>query len=234
MYELCIALMLLAAPQAATTAASTPAVTTHSTYASNTPALDIVVEKKLPNGKAEAMMPTHVFRTGDILRLRIVSQFNGYLYMMDQGSSGQFSTVFPSVAAGSDNRIASGKTYLVPATEDGWFELMGPPGFDIFYFLLSPSPLSAPSASSFVAPGPISSLRPRCNDAIFRARGECNDISAGPAALPQNAPLPAPLAPIAGAASRDITIVRKNDAVTVQSGAASTAPVLYTFRLAHQ
>ncbi len=227
MYELCIALLLLGGPHAAATDLSTPPPT------AAPQALQIVVEKKLPAGHAEAMTPTHVFQTGDVIRLRLVSQSDGYLYMMDQGSSGQFSTVFPSVAAGSDNRIARGKTYLVPATTDGWFEVTGPPGFDVFYFLLSPGALSTPSIRSFAAPGPISSLRPRCNDAIFRARGECDDISAGPAAVPHDAPLPAPLAPIAGAASRDITIVKKDNGVTVQSEGAKAAPVIYTFRLAH-
>ncbi len=241
MYDLCIALLLLAGSQTAATAASTPAPSTpslHPSTASSTkhaaaPALDIVVEKKLPDGKAQTMTPTHVFQAGDVIRLRLASQFDGFLYITDQGSSGQFSTVFPSVAAGNDNRIARGRTYLVPATQDGWFEITGPPGFDVFYFLVSPNPLAPPAASTFVAPGPASSLRPRCNDAIFRARGECDDISAGPTAVPPGAPLPAPLAPIAGAASRDITIVRKKDEVTVQSDSAKTAPVIYTFRLAH-
>ena len=230
MYEICIALLLLTAPQTAASAAL-PAPATSLQAAA--PALNIVVEKKLPDGKAEAMTPTHVFKVGDVIRLRLASQFDGFLYITDQGSSGQFSTVFPSVAAGNDNRIARGKMYLVPATQDGWFEITGPPGFDVFYFLVSPNPLAPPAASTFVAPGPASSLRPRCNDAIFRARGECEDISAGPMAMPQNAPLPAPLAPIAGAASRDITIIRKNDEVTVQSDGAKSAPVIYTFRLAH-
>ena len=237
MYDLCLALLLLAAPHAAAIPLNVASAQASTSAAAAAPAatktLQIIVEKKLPDGTAQSMTPTHVFQTGDIIRLRLVSHFDGFLYMMDQGSSGQFSTVFPSVAAGSDNRIAEGKTYLVPATTDGWFELTGPPGFDVFYFLLSPSALATPAASSFVSPGPASSLLPRCNDAAFRARGECNDISAGPAALPRNAPLPAPLAPIAGAASRDITIVRKKDEVTVKSGGAKTAPVIYTFRLAH-
>ncbi len=238
MYDLCIALLLLAAPQATATAATTPARITAAVHPSvappsASPALEIVVEKKLPDNKVEMMTPTHVFQTGDVIRLRLVSQFDGFLYMMDQGSSGQFSTVFPSVAAGNDNRIVRGKTYLVPATQDGWFQITGPPGFDVFYFLVSPNPLTTPATSSFIAPGPASSLRPRCNDAIFRARGECEDVSAGPMPVPRDAPLPAPLAPIAGTASRDITIVRRNDEVTVQSDSAKTAPVIYTFRLAH-
>ena len=222
MYDLCIALLLLAGPQATATAAITPADVSPAAHSSATTpsasaALEIVVEKKRPDGKAETITPTHVFHEGDVIRLRLVSQFDGFLYITDQGSSGQFSTVFPSVAAGNDNRIAPGKTYLVPATQDGWFQITGPAGFDVFYFLVSPNPLATPAASTFVAPGPASSLRPRCNDAIFRARGECDDISAGPSPVPGNATLPAPLAPIAGAASRDITIVRKNDEVTVKS-----------------
>ena len=60
------------------------------------------------------------------------------------------------------------------------------------------------------------------------------DTSAGPAALPKGAPLPAPLAPMAGMASRDITVVKKKDGVTVGSKGNTRAPVIYTFRLAHQ
>ena len=51
---------------------------------------------------------------------------------------------------------------------------------------------------------------------------------------PKDAPLPAPLAPMAGMASRDITIVKKKDGVTVGSKGNTAAPVIYTFRLAHQ
>ena len=196
-------------------------------------AIEIVVERKLPDGHAEPMLPTHVFAAGDTIRLRVVSQFDGYLYVMDQGTTGQFSTVFPSLAAGSDNHVRRGNSYLIPSTDDGWFQITGPAGFDVLYFLLSPETIVSPTAASFVAPGPISSLKPRCNDAAFRARGECTDVSAGPVALPKDAPLPAPLAPIAGAASRDITVVKKKDGVTVTSDGPKTAPVLYTFRLAH-
>jgi hypothetical protein len=50
--------------------------------------------------------------------------------------------------------------------------------------------------------------------------------------MPRDAPLPAPLAPLAGAASRDITVTKKKDSVTITSGS-NSAPVIYTFRLAH-
>jgi hypothetical protein len=197
------------------------------------PALEISLEKKGAEGKVEVMASDHVFETGDVIRFRVKSDYDGYLYVMDQGSSGRFATVFPSTEAGADNIVRSAQSYLIPATDDGWFEVSGPAGFDVLYFLLSPTTIAPPSAASFVAPGPVSSLKPRCNDAIFRARGECTDATAGPAALPRTAPLPAPLVPLAGSASRDITVVKKKDGVTVAENGDRTAPVIYTFRLAH-
>ncbi len=193
--------------------------------------VDITLERR-HDGKIEAMAAGHVFATGDIIRLRLTSHYEGFLYVMNQGTSGRFATVFPAAQSGSDNRIQVSKQYLVPAVEEGWFEVNGPAGFDVLYFLLSPAALAAPIVSSFAAPGPISSLKPRCNDEIFRARGECMDDSAGPAALPAGQPLPAPLAPVAGSASRDITFTSKPNG-TVGVAGATVAPMLYTFRLAH-
>jgi len=193
--------------------------------------VDITLERRR-DGKIEPMAAGHVFAKGDIIRLKLTSHYDGYLYVMNQGTSGKFATVYPSMQTGNDNRIHMMKQYLVPAVEDGWFEVEGPAGFDVLYFLLSPTALATPAVSSFAAPGPVSSLKPRCNDDIFRARGECTDDSAGPAALPTGQALPAPLAPLAGGASRDITFTNKaNGTVGVQGE--STAPMLYTFRLAH-
>ena len=193
--------------------------------------VDITLERQR-DGKVETMVPGHVFTKGDVIRLKVTSHYDGYLYVMNQGTSGKFATVFPAMQTGSDNRVKLGKQYLVPAVEDGWFEVNGPAGFDVLYFLLSPGVLATPVLSSFSAPGPVSSLRPRCNDEIFRARGDCTDDSAGPAVVPRGEDLPAPLAPIAGSASRDITFTNKsNGAVGVQGE--SSAPMLYTFRLAH-
>ncbi len=179
------------------------------------------------------MAPDHVFDTGETVRFRVKSNFDGYLYVMDQGSSGSFATVFPSMQAGADNSMHKGQSYLLPATDESWFEIGGPAGFDVLYFLLSPSPITPPSSASFASPAPPSSLRPRCNDAIFKARGECTDVTAGPAPVPRNAPLPAPIAPMAGSVSRDITVVKKKDGATVGAGGDRTAPFIYTFRLAH-
>jgi hypothetical protein len=216
------------------TAQSAPQSSTPAPAPAAQPALRISLQMRQVDGKLQAIASDHVFKTGDMVQFRVESEFDGYLYVVDQGSSGRFTTVFPTAQAGADNRVRQGQSFSIPAEDESWYEISGPAGFDVLYFLLSPGPLGTPPASSFAAPGPVSSLKPRCNDAIFRARGECTDITAGPAALPNDAPLPAPLAPIAKTASRDITIVDKKDGVTVGLKGNSSEPVIYTFRLAHQ
>ena len=223
MHAVWMALLLAAGLQAAQPAQPTPA--------SGKPALDIALEQEI-DGKDVPVSPTHVFHSGDKIRVRVTSEFDGYLYIMDQGTSGSFATLFPTLAAGSDNRVQRGQSYAIPSTS-ATFQISGPAGFDVLYILLSPEPIATPTASSFVAPGPVSSLKPRCNDSVFRARGECTDVTAGPAPVPRDAALPAPIAPLAGAASRDIIVTKKKDAVTVSSEGSKTAPVIYTFRLAH-
>ena len=194
--------------------------------------LDITLQQQVGD-KIVPVAAEHVFESGDVVRFKLHSDYNGYLYVSNQGTSGEFSTLFPSAETGSDNRITPNGEYIVPA--DGWFKISGPAGFETVYFLLSPTPLAQPTRAaqgSFAMPGPASSLKPRCNDAIFRARGECLDKSAGPNAVPAGAQLPPEISPLAGSASRDITFTHGNGSTTVGANAAK-GPVIYTFRLAH-
>ena len=193
-----------------------------------------------------AMLPEHVFDPGDVVRFRLTSGSDGYLYVVNQGSSGSYSALFPAPGTGAENRVRKGSDYLVPSTQDGWFQMEGPAGFDVVYFLLSPTPLSISTDGSSKAdqgkstagegrPAPStlpSSLKPRCNDEIFRARGECIDETAGPAALARGAPVPPQIAIAAPNASRDIVFVSEGDSVA--ASAPLSVPVVYTFRLAHR
>ncbi len=227
-----------AAPQA-TAKTSVPAAAPLPAAAPASMLLDITLERR-KDGKIEPMAAGHVFEAGEVIRLRLKSHFSGFLYVLDQGTTGKFSTIFPGAETGASNRLNVDGQYLVPAVEDGWFEVEGPAGFDVLYFLLSPTALGTPGTASFASPGPVTSLRPRCNDEIFKARGECTDDSAGLAALPPGAGLPAPLVPLAHGASRDIVFVDETPGTVAvapkQTSPAGQvmAPVLYTFRLAHQ
>lgn len=205
-----------------------------------TSVLSIRLEQR--KGDAARAVPQNtVFRNGEILRFRLTSQMDGYLYVIDRGTTGSTSVLFPAGGHGSSNRIGAGREYFVPADGDGWFEVSGPTGFDVLYFLVSATPITLPSAG---APGteatpsdtapPPSNLLPRCDDSIFKARGECVDGSAGVAPLAPDAPVPRELVPLARSASRDIVLTDDGDDTAIQSAPTAKLPMVYTFRLAHR
>ena len=201
--------------------------------------VEIVVERSR-GGRAERMDPNHVFDSGDLVRFRFRASFNGYLYVMNHATSGQFVLLFPKEETGTLNRIEAGREYLVPMTERGWFRLEGPPGHEVVYWLVSPVRLSDGASALSIprlpapAPGLNPSITPRCDDAIFRARGECLDNSAGLKALGKDSVLPENLAGYAGAAGRELTFVKSNKAAAVTVEDDSEEPFLYTMRLAHR
>lgn len=200
--------------------------------------ISIRLEQK--TGEVSKAMPQNtVFRNGDILRFQITSHIAGYLYVVDKGTTGETDTLFPGAAAiAGDNRIEPEKSYLVPVSGDGWFEVGGPTGFDILYFLVSATPIELPAAAGGPNPEknepPPPGMLPRCDDAIFRARGDCIDASAGVAPLAPGAPMPRELVPLAKTASRDIILTDDGDGTVVKPAATAKLPLIYTFRLAHR
>ena len=205
--------------------------------------LSIRLEQRKGN-LVQAVPQNAVFRNGDILRFRLASQIDGYLYVVDKGTTGSTAVLFPGTsAAASTNHIEVNHTYLVPADGEGWFEVGGPTGFDTLYFLVSASPITLPtgpsektpdSAHPQEAPPPPPGLLPRCDDEIFKARGECLDGSAGIAPLPPDAVVPRELVPLARTASRDIVLANDGDDTAIQSAPTAKLPLIYTFRLAHR
>jgi len=200
--------------------------------------ISIVLEKKTGDA-AVTVDPTHVFVGGDTVRFRLTPAVDGYLYVMDLNTSGKYEVLFPRPETGNDNRIEHGKKYLVPATENGWFEVTGPPGYEKLYFLLSPAALTMGQVQSRTNSMPPqgtapSDMRPRCNDEIFKARGDCVDSTAGPKAVAPGESLPRDLTELANGASRDLKFTNDPAGITVSSGAPLSGPVVYEFLLAHK
>ena len=201
--------------------------------------MEILLEKE-DHGKAAVVEPGHVFQSGDRVRFRFTPNFNGTLFVMDKGTSGSYTMLFPKQDTGTNDKLESGKSYLLPATDQGWFRITGPAGYDVVYFVVSSTAPGAHPAGS-VTPVPVphmppasdthdtSSLAPRCNDDLFRARGDCIDISAGPKkagdALPEN---------LSGLKARDLFFIRKEKASVVSSTAPLDQPAVFEFHVAHK
>src|SRR5450759_2845158 len=98
--------------------------------------LDITLERQ-EGRKWIAVPPGLVFQKNDEIRFRVRPNFDGYLYVMNYGTSGQYAMLFPREETGLQNQIKAGAEYIVPATKTA-FRIDGPPGHDIVYWIVSP------------------------------------------------------------------------------------------------
>jgi hypothetical protein len=176
--------------------------------------------------------PNLVFQKNDKLRFRGHANFDGYLYVLNYGTSGRYDVLFPREETGMDNRIKAGVEFIVPATKTA-FRVDGPPGYDVVYWIVSPAPLSAPPAPPKRAVAPAD-MTPRCDDSLFRARGLCLDSSAGPRNVTDEEKLPDNLPDIPRTRSRDLVILNQPDRSVISSPTPLAGPVIYEFRVAHQ
>ncbi len=82
------------------------------------------------------------FKAGDRVRFTFESNIDGYLYVVQQGSSGNWTTLFPHPDINNGrNQIRRSEEYRVPPTSDGWFRVDETPGTDHVFVLLSKDPV---------------------------------------------------------------------------------------------
>jgi len=180
--------------------------------------------------------PGLVLNQGDRVRFKFRTNFDGFLYVMNQSTSGKYEQLFPRQDTGQDNRIAASSEYLVPATSAA-FRIAGPAGHEIVYWLVTPAKLAggsapAPAPSGGTRPAPV--LIPRCDDTVLKARGDCVDSSAGPKLIPRGEQIPAHLADPFSKGPSDLMFLRQKNTAVISSPEPLKGPVMYEFRLAHR
>lgn len=178
--------------------------------------------------------PKLVLNQGDHVRFRFRTNFDGYLYVTNQSTSGKYEQLFPTNTAGQDNRITALKEYQVPATSMA-FRIAGPPGHEIVYWLVSPARLSDAPPRMTIPPAIKTppNLLPRCDEGVLKARGDCIDSSAGPKLVPREVDLSHDLA-AANNSSQDLLFMREQDKAVISSPVPLTGPIIYEFQLAHR
>ena len=202
--------------------------------------VDLILEKKEGN-TIRQIDPTHVFAEGDWIRFRVRSGVNGFLYVMNRNSSGKYEQLFPRMGGSPERSIKIGKEYVVPDSEGGWFRVQAPPGYETVYFLISPMDLgkSLPAGAEAAGDGheaadAFATATPRCDDELFRTRGECLDTNAGLKPVQQGEKLPDKFSQVPAATSRDLVVVKESNDTSVSSTEPFEAPVIYYFRIAHR
>ena len=196
-----------------------------------------VMLDRLDGDAWRAIDPGLVLERSDRVRFRFRTNFDGYLYVLNQSTSGRYERLFPREETGQDNRVQAGNEYQVPATSSV-FRITGPAGHEIVYWLVSPAPLGEgrswhPSPPS-MSEQPRPALVPRCDDTILRARGDCIDNGAGLKLVPRDGPIPENLARAASQTPGGLLLLRQKDTSVVSSPVPLAGPVVYEFRLAHR
>lgn len=197
---ICVGLLALAA-QAQTT------------LSSGSYRIEITLERKGAEGW-NAIDPGLVLAQDDAVRFRFHTNFPGFLYIRNRGTSGASTLLFPANDTGRQNRIEAGREYAVPAAQ-GMFRITGPPGHDVTYWMMSAVRMEPGAELPSATPDPPPLLIPRCDDSIFRARGSCVDNSAGIKA-------------------RDLDFQREKNRSVISTPAAPKQPVTFEFHVAHR
>jgi hypothetical protein len=191
--------------------------------------------ERLDGSAWKTIDPGLVLQQGDRVRFRFRTNFDGFLYVMNQSMSGKYEQLFPREETGQDNRVTANKEYQVPSTSTA-FRIAGPAGHEVVYWLVSPARLTegVPRVGTPSGEGKPLTLIPRCDDAMLRSRGDCIDTSAGPKLVPRGEQVPDNLSAAAEQGKRDLLFMRQKDTAVIASTEPLTGPVIYEFRLAHR
>lgn len=97
--------------------------------------------KRTPQGLVEVSTETE-FRAGDSIRLSVMGNRRGYLYVIARGSSGVWTPLFPHPESSQlSNEIVPGRLYQVPGGEGEYFTFDEQPGDERLFVLFSARPV---------------------------------------------------------------------------------------------
>ena len=175
--------------------------------------------------------PGEVLEQGNEVRFRLTSNLDGRLFAYNRAPDGEARLIFPNDESETDNRITSGREFLLP--EDGSFAIDGPAGHEVIYWVVSPEDEREPPVLISQLLGPSRPVPPRltpsCDDTVLRARGVCTDNRAGAQqfALPKASEMPR------GLQARSINIEADQRAAVITTPRARDGFIIFEYRIAH-
>jgi hypothetical protein len=94
-----------------------------------------------PDGQYAEVAPGTIFHSGDHIRLSLMANEPGYLYVITQGSSGSWSPLFPKPGSPADaNKITQGAVQQIPGRQSFLFDTHT--GVDKLFVILSRTPIA--------------------------------------------------------------------------------------------
>ena len=130
---------------------------------------------KLAHGRLAEVKPDTVFKAGDQIRMSVMSNQRGYLYVISRGSSGIWTPLFPHPESSQkSNEIIAGRQYQVPGGDDEYFSFDERAGKERIFILLAQQPVDDLDTliASIAAPAPAP---PPASPAMLKADSRLND-----------------------------------------------------------
>ena len=111
------------------------------TAATVTPGIRFRMMLEGPNGQAIDVDPARDFHTGERIKFAFESNIDGYLYVAQQGTSGNWTVLYPHPDINDGlNKVKRFEDNEIP--NDNWFKLEGTPGEEQLFVFLSRDPLN--------------------------------------------------------------------------------------------
>ena len=138
-----------AAPKAKQPAATAKSPDTPAKAASDTHTMTTIVPlglryavlKRDANGNYVEVDADTTFRSGDRIRIQVNANTSGYPYVVTQGSSGNWTLLFPSKeVAGGSNHVVKGDSRQIPSGDRGQFLFDEQSGAEKLFIVLSRQP----------------------------------------------------------------------------------------------
>ena len=99
--------------------------------------------------------PLGIYRIGDEVRIGVRSNLPGYVTIVNIGTTGKTTVLFPN-AIHRTNRIAAGQTLMLPRPGAGWgIQTQGPGGVEVIKVFVSSSPRALFAGGKFRPVGPF-------------------------------------------------------------------------------
>lgn len=129
------------AEQKAQPSAATPPAETTGSPAPAYVGLRYSVMQVADGGRLDEVDPDRVFRAGDRIKVKITPNTGGYLYIVHQGSSGNWDVLFPSVRTNhGNNAVSRMQTVMIPDGDEYDFAFDNKPGAERLFVVLSTTP----------------------------------------------------------------------------------------------
>jgi len=98
------------------------------------------------SGRPRQITTEQVFRAGDRIKLHVVANRDGYLTLVNVGSTGKTNVLFPSASTAAGNFVKAGADYAVPAS--GYLRFDANPGQETLILTFSPAPMAPPATAA--------------------------------------------------------------------------------------